>query len=1756
MKAKKHSRSLCEGLPACSNGLRVGRGVLFCVAVFLAAGSVASLSGSDGLVPKPAYEPKPAYGQSSAAPSARSNVSPRNTEARYGSSGGTTRERSENERIRQYLRSESERRIRNYSLRYALDTIETFGKARFSDNFSLHSSLGWADKNRIEGELRFVVPISAREGRATFLQPGVVLWQANDPELTGKDHRYDFSIGVVRRQAFGLGRKGRKAEPPSDGTEDEATDAGQEDSDTTPKIGAVRGFSLFYDRGRYGHSRAGVGIDFQASRTLIGANYYHPLSGVRTGYKDSLEQALQGADLVFEQGVAERLDFELRAGRWKLKDKDARFIGTNKNSIRTTLRYRVSRSVSVWGGYDSYDKGLGAKSSGRFGVDIQLPKGRSVGTGTRSPELWKPVNRESRIFFERRSDRGSGLQLSTGGEQTLTVGEPNFDPDNPTVGKTYPFVIKMEKESLKETQLQIRLLRSEGLEKNEYNFVLSAPASNAPSGGQTLQSGDGGDDESEVVVFTPMEAPHDKRDGGSLTIPAGMKEATFDLTLFGDDTAEAAETLDFEVFIIPENVPETYEPPDNKVEKASVTIGPASMEILIDPDADGDAVASPSASTEEPQFGDTTHARVVVRFSPAVVTEQRVEITATGDLDDKEFVLETSDSQPSGLDVDTVEFECVTPTAKGTGCDLSNGWVLVAPHGATEVWLSLILTGDLVQEATDEILTLTATSTTTATTATPSMPIHRGVARLSVADTTKDLPDGLYLTIERQAEITVDEPLHPEDDPEGEPEEDKYEVELFVKPTLTSPQTFTLDLTEVETGAGALRRPNAEEFDFKENKGQAAAGTYTPDATEATNGGSLALLIGANDFKFTLTLKSDRFAEDAERLILKATGAGNQGPLTAKAVFNIRKSQHRIAARIHKIVRKVEIATETETKTPSVEDVGSTTNLEITEASLLKCPDGYDCKTLIEDPTGDDVGKDEILLRLLEGRLEEVVELDDEDVYVDIKLRLCRLQTEPAPCPNFGTVGGETRDDIQFQYTDKNGNNQILTPDADNQFTVRFFADQDPVINAIAKNDDDLEGIEQFSLIVYDADVSASIQNFFNIIEDKRNRLLVRIPANDGTIEIGAQEVPANAEGFNCTTAGGLSLDGPYTGAKAFEVEEATGSDGNKVAIVVELDPVVPAGGITLPFALTATPASGGYKLNTDEYDITIPEMCNPEGGTIVTNKDHEKINSGAPINKRNIVKQNEDELEIFIPWRTERFVILVEVSPDTFADAEETLEVEAENLSNFYRTKTANDEKVEIVIPENDNQVLIQDIVPSSSANGSIKKDTFALTLARPGGSPVDGEVITVAVKKQLKTNIDNNNNVYEEFDSADISIPTGGQNYDQVLSADDQTLYLLLPFPQSAVASNTTHGLTLTDPETFPDDTKEFTLTFSVLDDTGNFDTVSNTASPFIAAAKEQSELKKAIKPFKDFFSVSINGGTEITVNEPDSGHTAVQVLLMTPAGVPLPDDLEIRILPTGEKGVVTEGTDYSVRRSGQPYVLADNSNAISFVNADFVRQPSGAHQASFTHRVLADDFAEPDETAAWLVQTKVGGTDVEFSQGKNLSIHTPQNDNEVTLTLERVDGVAISDVSGNSDTVSEVATTQNRARAAQTIDYTLKITLDHVPEGTKVPKMRLCLGATTTQIAGGSRDASQGTDYTLDTTAATGGTLSALVSTPSSDCHALTFASGSKEVAIPFTIRNGKDGATTGDEVFRVTTNFPVSVADRIYKVGDSVAVTIAE
>ena len=65
-----------------------------------------------------------AYGQSAHKVSARQNDKPREVEARYGSGGGTAKDRHENERLREYVRSESERRVRNFALRYTLREVE------------------------------------------------------------------------------------------------------------------------------------------------------------------------------------------------------------------------------------------------------------------------------------------------------------------------------------------------------------------------------------------------------------------------------------------------------------------------------------------------------------------------------------------------------------------------------------------------------------------------------------------------------------------------------------------------------------------------------------------------------------------------------------------------------------------------------------------------------------------------------------------------------------------------------------------------------------------------------------------------------------------------------------------------------------------------------------------------------------------------------------------------------------------------------------------------------------------------------------------------------------------------------------------------------------------------------------------------------------------------------------------------------------------------------------------------------------------------------------------------------------------------------------------------------------------------------------------------------------------------------------------------------------------------------------------------
>ena len=1479
----------------------------------------------------------------------------------------------------------------------------------------------------------------------------------------------------------------------------------------------IVGFNLFYDQGRYGHQRAGAGIDFQASRTLLGANYYHPLSGVKTGYRGSLEQALQGADLVFEQGVAERMEFRLRVGRWKLKEKDARFIGTTKNSLRTQLRYRVSRVVSVWGGYDSYDKGLGAESSGRMGVDFALPSGAGVGGGERSPYLWRPVSRESRIFVERRSDRGSGLSLATDGEESLYVSEPADET-------AYPFSIKIAEPYKEERVVRVRIERSENLEKKEYDFEIAGTNYSVT---QEAQS----DTQREEAEFTPSpDGDPGGRDGGDLKIPAGAREVIFDLTIKGDEVAEDEEMLTFEVFMLPEEDVETYEPPESKIARAKVTVGPSAMEIRIDPDAEGVAESSHTVESSEPLYGQVRHHRVVLNFTPAVRTSLRVDITATGDLGEDEFVLERSDVQPGGTDVDTVVFARAEVADGAWGKD--DGWVLVAPHGVREVWLSLNVTGDLEEETSDETLTLTATTDTE--------PPNEGTATLTISDTPLSaLPNGVYLTVNHQTDITIDEPFHPDS---GIAETESYEVEFFIKPELGVKSFYAFDLSEEDD---VLRRPKDEEFEFDDDSIPASVGKYED--------GILTLKARQQMAAFTFTIKSDHFAEDAEKLIIKAStlqanANGNKpatdsagvaipatdskgNPIEVRATVTIRKSQHRIAANIHDIIREVEVdgADEEEKKvTTTVSD----TTLQITEASLLACPDGHKCEDLIEDRVPGD-GPDKITLELLEGRLEKVIEAGNEiNVQAEITLRLCQPQATPAPCPNFGNDGKASRADLTFQYLD----GTPITVGANNEFTVSFDADKDPHIRAIATSDTEVEALEQFVLTVIKAEITPKeVKNFFKIIEDQRNRLMMRIPANDGTITLSPpQKLATQPVSLPEETSGQQALQqstGPYT----VSLQESEGGSAESAEITITIDPIADPGGLKIPLSIIPSPGpnSGNYQLRESEYEISTKEI-------------HSDINTAGTD-----PKQDKDDPEMYtltLPWRARAAVLTVKVIADDDPDDDETLGLTVKGLGNAYSSDESKN-KLTATIPNNDNLVSIEVVTPNKIevTNNSKKKYQIKMRLTRTQ----DTSHVEVIPVKVTKTFIDEDTGVRTAgtFDASltgTMAIFTSGDSdaqgdtpYEVVIRDSGKTLYLLIPF--SSLEKEEIQYLILEDANPFGLGDLPFELKFEVQADTditlgdANGDTKipstvatpfrGNTASPY----KPHPTGGRASTKITTFDASSVSmaldgGGNSATVAE--AGADVEQAIkLIIESSVTIPEkglDLEVNI--THQDAIQEQ--DFTVRKQGGQE--QQGIQTLTFTTDDFTETTEdGDRIATFFHITKADDFAEAGGTITYSPQYKVTDTDgtektFKFSAESTVQITIPASDNDMTIALRRAaDGSA---VSGNAETITE-----RQGSGKVEIGYIARITVEHPPRGVTNPQVKLLIGG---DSADREFTAMINKHYKLNRSSVTGGTLGA---PDANSRYLLTFAPTTDsvtgetkyEMEIPFTIVNKNDN--NGDDTF---------------------------
>ncbi|MDA7981039.1 MAG: inverse autotransporter beta domain-containing protein, partial [Alphaproteobacteria bacterium] len=288
---------------------------------------------------------------------------PERVSAEYGVTPGATT-RSETDELRRYVRGETASRI----LGLAARGFQSAGQKYLGERFRVNSSLLWTENNDFAGEFSLIVPLRDTRGRATFLQPGFIAWSGDD--LDGvSDDRLDWSVGIVHR--------------------------------ARARARSVVGGSLFLDGGRYGHRRAGVGLDYQFVQTRFAGNFYLPLTDAETGFGERREHALRGFDLSLEQGVGERFSASVTGGVWETLGRDAASVGVSKNTFKGDVRYYFNEVVSFRGGYEWSDDYLNTSDGYRLGIDFRLPAGaRGRGRGFVA-DPWAPVRRESRIFVAR-----------------------------------------------------------------------------------------------------------------------------------------------------------------------------------------------------------------------------------------------------------------------------------------------------------------------------------------------------------------------------------------------------------------------------------------------------------------------------------------------------------------------------------------------------------------------------------------------------------------------------------------------------------------------------------------------------------------------------------------------------------------------------------------------------------------------------------------------------------------------------------------------------------------------------------------------------------------------------------------------------------------------------------------------------------------------------------------------------------------------------------------------------------------------------------------------------------------------------------------------------------------------------------------------------------------------------------------------------------------------------------------------------------
>ena len=285
----------------------------------------------------------------------------------------------------------------NKALALAVSQLETQAKLALGQNVRLRSSLVWGES--IRGGLSLVVPLHQGVHSATFLQPAIHLWQGKDttPKLDKKDHRRDFSLGLVRRWFVDESRSTRL------------------------------GLGGFFDHGTHQHQRLGLTGDLRHRQTTLTAQAYLPLTKQRTGFDQQQETTLKGYALGLEQQLNGRLSAEANFVHWQVRSEAGTAIASDTgNSADLALRYRLTPTLSLQVGYERHADFVNADKSAQLGIEFQLPA-KPIASSESAPtlDLWSPVEREGRILVSRTKtqDTFEGLTIS---DDTGTIAQPAF----------------------------------------------------------------------------------------------------------------------------------------------------------------------------------------------------------------------------------------------------------------------------------------------------------------------------------------------------------------------------------------------------------------------------------------------------------------------------------------------------------------------------------------------------------------------------------------------------------------------------------------------------------------------------------------------------------------------------------------------------------------------------------------------------------------------------------------------------------------------------------------------------------------------------------------------------------------------------------------------------------------------------------------------------------------------------------------------------------------------------------------------------------------------------------------------------------------------------------------------------------------------------------------------------------------------------------------------------------------------------------